>query len=87
MEPAAECMLIVIGAALERKEELVGSQVGTLESAPRWRERVAGFRKRGCAAAPKIPVGDGAMCFSKVLDEVFPGTRRQNAGSTRPLAR
>ena len=33
MEPAAECMLVVIGATPEGKEKLVGVQVGVRESA------------------------------------------------------
>ncbi len=77
MEPAAECMLVVIGATPEGKKELLGFQVGVRESAQSWRELLVDLRQRGLAAAPQIAVGDGAMGFWKALDEVFPGTRHQ----------
>ena len=77
MEPAAECMLVVIGATPEGRKELVGFQVGLRESAQSWRELLVDLRKRGLAVAPEIAVGDGALGFWKALDEVFPGTRHQ----------
>ena len=77
MEPAAECMLVVIGATPEGKKELVGFQVGVRESAQSWRELLVDLKARGLAVAPEIAVGDGAMGFWKALDEVFPGTRHQ----------
>ena len=77
MEPAAECMLVVIGATPEGRKELVGFQVGVRESAQSWRELLVDLKARGLAAAPEIAVGDGAMGFWRALDEVFPGTRHQ----------
>ena len=77
MEPAAECMLVVIGATPEGRKELVGFQVGVRESAQSWREPLVDLKARGLAAAPEIAVGDGAMGFWRALDEVFPGTRHQ----------
>ena len=77
MEPAAECMLVVIGATPEGRKELVGFQVGVRESAQSWRELLVDLKARGLAAAPEIAVGDGAMGFWKALDEVFPGARHQ----------
>ena len=77
MEPAAECMLVVIGATPEGKKELVGFQVGVRESTQSWRELLVDLKARGLAAAPEIAVGDGAMGFWRALDEVFPGARHQ----------
>ena len=77
MEPAAECMLVVIGATPEGRKELVGFQVGVRESAQSWRELLVDIKARGLAVAPEIAVGDGAMGFWKALDEVFPGARHQ----------
>lgn len=77
MEPAAECMLVVIGATPEGKKELVGFQTGVRESTQSWRELLVDLKARGLAAAPEIAVGDGAMGFWRALDEVFPGTRHQ----------
>lgn len=77
MEPQAECMLVIIGATPEGKKELVGFQVGTRESAQSWRELLVGLKARGLAIAPELAVGDGALGFWKVLEEVFPATRHQ----------
>lgn len=77
MEPAAECMLVLIGATPAGKKELVGFQVGMRESAQSWRELLVDLKDRGLAIAPEIAVGDGALGFWRALDEVFPGTRHQ----------
>lgn len=77
MEPAADCMLVVIGATPEGKKELVGFQVGTRESAQSWCELLVDLKARGLAIAPEIAVGDGALGFWKALDEAFPSTRHQ----------
>ena len=77
MEPAAECMLVVIGATPEGKKELIGFQVGTRESAQSWRELLVDLKARGLAVSPKIAIGDGALGFWKALEEVFPATGHQ----------
>lgn len=77
MEPEAECILVVIGAAPEGKKELVGFHVGRRESAQSWRELLIDLEARGLAVTPGIAVGDGALGFWKALDEIFPGARRQ----------
>ena len=84
MEPAAECMLVVIGATPEGRKELVGFQVGVRESAQSWRELLVDIKARGLAAAPEIAVGDGAMGFWRALDEAFPAPVTRDAGCTRP---
>jgi len=77
MEAQAECMLVILGATPEGKKELVGFQVGVRESAQSWRELLVDIKARGLEVPPEIAVGDGAMGFWKVLDEVFPGTKHQ----------
>ena len=77
MEPAAECMLVLIGATPEGKKELVGFQVGARESAQSWREPLVDLKARGLAVPPEIAVGDGALGFWKAVDEVWPDTRHQ----------
>lgn len=77
MEPAAECMLVLIGATPEGKKELVGFQVGARESAQSWRELLVDLKARGLAAPPEIAVGDGALGFWKAIDEAWPETRHQ----------
>ena len=63
MEPAAECILVIIGATPEGKKELLGFQVGARESAQSWRELLIDIKSRGLAVAPEIAVGDGGMGF------------------------
>ena len=77
MEPAAECMLVLIGATPEGKKELVGFQVGARESAQSWRELLADLKARGLAVPPEIAVSDGALGFWKAVNEAWPGTRHQ----------
>jgi putative transposase len=77
MEPAAECMLVLIGATPEGKKELVGFQTGMREDAQSWRELIADTKARGLAVAPEIATGDGALGFWKAVDEAWPGTRHQ----------
>lgn len=77
MEPAAECMLVIIGATPEGKKELVGFQVGVRESAQSWRELLVDVKARGLTIAPELAVADGALGFWKALEEAFPTTRPQ----------
>jgi transposase-like protein len=77
MEPAAECMLVLIGATPEGKKELVGFQTGARESAQSWRELLIDIKQRGLEIAPDLAVGDGALGFWKAIEEVFPGARHQ----------
>jgi putative transposase len=77
MEPAAECILVLIGATPEGKKELLGFQVGIRESTQSWRELLIDLKGRGLRIAPEVAVGDGALGFWKAMDEVFPTTRHQ----------
>ena len=84
MEPAAECMLVLIGATPEGKKELVGFQTGVRESAQSWRELLIDIKQRGLEIAPDLAVGKpalakagGALGFWKAIEEVFPGARHQ----------
>jgi putative transposase len=84
MEPAAECMLVLIGATPEGKKELVGFQTGVRESAQSWRELLVDIKQIGLEIAPDLAVGKpalakagGALGFWKAIEEVFPGARHQ----------
>jgi putative transposase len=74
MEDNSECMLVLIGATPEGKKEL---QTGVRESAQSWREFLIDVKQRGLEIAPDLAVGDGALGFWKVIEEVFPSTRHQ----------
>lgn len=77
MEPAAECILVMIGATPEGRKELIGFQVGVRESAQSWRELLVDVQARGLSVGPEVAVADGALGFWKALDEIFPGARHQ----------
>jgi putative transposase len=78
--PAAECMLVPIGATPEGTKELVGFQTGV--RALSWRELLIDIKQRGLEIAPDLAVGNGALGFWKAIEEVFPSTSA--VGFTRP---
>ena len=47
------------------------------ESSKSWKELLVDLKARGLVVAPQIAIGDGALGFSKGLDEAFPTTRHQ----------
>ncbi len=77
MEDNAERMPAPIGATPQGKKELVELQTGVRESAQSWRELLIDIKQRGLEIAPDLAVGDGALGFWKVIEEVFPSTRHQ----------
>ena len=77
LEDAAQCILVIIGATLEGRKELLGLIDGTRESAHDWRALLLDLRRRGLSIAPQIAVADGALGFWKALGEVWPKTREQ----------
>ena len=77
LEDDAQCILVIIGATLEGRKELLGLIDGTRESAHDWRALLLDLRRRGLSLAPQIAVADGALGFWKALGEVWPKTREQ----------
>ena len=77
MEPDKQCILVLIGATLEGKKELIGFQTGFRESAQSWRELLADLKSRGLSVPPELAIGDGALGFWKALEEEFGATRQQ----------
>lgn len=72
-----QCILVIIGATLEGKKELVGFIGGYRESAQSWKELLVELKSQGLEIAPKLAAGDGALGFRKALHEVFSATRQQ----------
>ena len=70
LEDDAQCILVIIGATLEGRKELLGLIDGTRESAHDWRALLLDLRRRGLSIAPQIAVADGALGFWKALGEV-----------------
>jgi putative transposase len=77
LEDASQCMLVVIGATVDGKKELLGLLDGYRESEQSWKELLLELKQRGLTVDPKLAVGDGALGFWKALPQVFGTTREQ----------
>jgi putative transposase len=84
VEETAECMLVLIGATLEGKKELVGFQAGVRESAQSWRELLIDIKRRGLEIAPDLAIGDGALGSGRPSMRSFPAPGTSGVGFTRP---
>ncbi len=70
------CCLVMVGARLDGKKELVALQDGYRESEESWAELLRDLKKRGMRA-PVLAVGDGALGFWGAVRGVFPETHHQ----------
>ena len=70
------CCLVMVGARLDGKKELVALREGYRESEESWAEMLRDLKKRGMRA-PVLAIGDGALGFWGALRDVFPETRHQ----------
>jgi len=71
------CLLVIIGATVTGKKELVGLYIGHRESALSWKEVLHQLQRQGLQHGPQLAIGDGALGFWSALQEVFPDTREQ----------
>ena len=70
------CSLVMVGARLDGKKELVAVADGYRESEETWAELLRDLKRRGMAA-PVLAIGDGALGFWAAMRDVFPQTRWQ----------
>lgn len=70
------CCLVMVGARLDGKKELVAIADGYRESEESWAELLRDLKKRGMKA-PELAVGDGALGFWAAIEDVFPESRSQ----------
>ena len=77
LEDASQCILVVIGATVDGKKELLAMLDGYRESSESWKELLLDLKQRGLTVAPKVAIGDGALGFWKALPQVFGTTREQ----------
>jgi putative transposase len=77
LEDASQCILVVIGATVDGKKELLAMLDGYRASAESWQERLLDLKQRGLMIDPKVAIGDGALGFWKALPQVFGTTRGQ----------
>lgn len=77
LEDDRSCILVLMGADKEGNKELIAVQDGYRESKQSWKELLLDLKARGLAAPAKLAIGDGALAFWSVLDEIYPETRHQ----------
>jgi transposase-like protein len=70
------CCLVMVGARLDGKKELLALQDGYRESRESWAELLRDLKKRGMRA-PVLAIGDGALGFWAAARDTFPETRHQ----------
>lgn len=70
------CCLVMVGARLDGKKELVAVRDGYRESEESWAQLLRDLKKRGMRS-PVLAVGDGALGFWGALRDAFPETRPQ----------
>ena len=70
-------ILVIIGADVQGKKELLATADGYRESSQSWRELLLDLKRRGLEVAPELAVGDGALGFWKALREVYGKIREQ----------
>ncbi len=70
------CCLVMVGARIDGKKELIALQDGYRESTESWAELLRDLKKRGMRD-PVLAVGDGALGFWGALRDAFPETRHQ----------
>ncbi len=72
-----QCILVLMGATLDGKKELLAVHDGYRESEQSWSEVLIELKRRGLELSPRLAVGDGALGFWASLRKVFPETREQ----------
>lgn len=72
-----QCILVLMGATVDGKKELIAIADGYRESTQSWRELLLDVKQRGLSVDPKLATGDGALGFWAALREVHPATREQ----------
>jgi putative transposase len=77
LEEAKQCMLVIMGADVTGKKELVGLWDGYRESEQSWKELLLDLKQHGLANGPSLAIGDGALGFWKAMRQVYGETRRQ----------
>jgi putative transposase len=72
-----QCILVLMGATVEGKKELIAVADGYRESEQSWLQLLLDCKQRGLSIDPKLATADGALGFWKALPQVWPTTREQ----------
>lgn len=71
------CLLVLMGATVEGKKELIAMIDGQRESETSWTSLLLDCKSRGLTEAPRLATGDGSLGFWLAMSKVFPPTRQQ----------
>ncbi len=76
-EDKRQCILVLMGATVDGRKELIAIQDGIRESEASWSELLLEVKSHGLVEDPHLPIGDGAMGFWAALSKVYPTTLHQ----------
>jgi len=71
------CVLVLIGATVDGRKEILAIHDGMRESEQSWTEVLERLKAQGLDEAPRLAIGDGALGFWKAVSKVWPTTRHQ----------
>jgi putative transposase len=77
LEGGRQCILVLLGATVDGRKELIAIQEGHRESEQSWKELLLDCRSRGLTTEPLLAVGDGALGFWKAVRQVWPEVSEQ----------
>jgi transposase-like protein len=72
-----QCILVLMGATVDGRKDLISITDGYRESAQSWRELLVDVKQRGLSIDPKLATGDGGLGFWAALREIYPATQEQ----------
>ena len=77
LESDRQCILVIMGAGINGKKEVVAVADGFRESKESWATILRDLKRRGLTLGSKLAVGDGALGFWAAQEEEFPETQQQ----------
>src|SRR6516162_2149303 len=77
LEGGRQCILVLMGATVDGKKELIAIQDGQRESEQSWKELLLDCRARGLEVEPSLAIGDGALGFWKAMRQIWDTTKEQ----------
>jgi putative transposase len=77
LEGGRQCILVLMGATVDGKKELIAIQDGQRESEQSWKELLLDVQSRGLTIEPKLAIGDGALGFWKAVRQLWSDVREQ----------
>ena len=77
LEEDRQCILVLMGATVEGKKELIAIADGFRESEQSWKALLLDCQARGLVIDPTLAIGDGALGFWKAVRQIWTTTREQ----------